>query len=212
MKRSLKFMAWTTGAAALLTAGLGCSRETHPVQAPAPPVGTTTSPPFESNVGPGQPTPPAPPPAPEMGAPPAPPLPAPQPPIGAPQPGAGPGTAGAADEHEMCNTLSNAAHLKVNDVQSGVSITMSPKGGTDLPTLRDDARRIEGAIHAGPGREATGAESCGLFTLARLPGVQTQLVDKANGVVLVITTTNAAEVKDLRRQARDEVGNIGKGR
>ena len=59
----------------------------------------------------------------------------------------------------MCNTLSNAAHLKVDDVQNGVTITMTPKGDTDLPTLRDDARRIQGALHVGPGREATGAEA-----------------------------------------------------
>jgi hypothetical protein len=210
MKRSLKFMAWTTGAVSLLAAGLGCSHETPPAQTPAPE--GKTSPPFESNVGPGQA---APPPAPEMGTPSTPPPAEPpkaemQPPgISAPPPSPAP-MAGADDEHELCNTLSNAAHLKVTDVQNGVTIVMTPKGNTDLPTLHEDARRIDDAIHAAPGREATGAGSCGLFTLGRLPGVHTQIVDKTGSVVMMITTTNPAEIKDLRRQTRDEVDHLGK--
>jgi hypothetical protein len=197
-------MAWTTGVVTLLAAGLGCSHETQPVQTPAPE--GTTSPPFESNVGPG----PAPaPPAPEMGAPSTPP---PAEPPKAAMPPPAPAAAGAVDERELCNTLSNAAHMKVEDVQNGVSITMTPRGSADLATLRDDARRMESAIHAGPGREATGAESCGLFTLGRMPSVHTQVVDTASSVILVIATTSPAEVKDLRRQARDEVNNMGKSR
>jgi hypothetical protein len=210
MKRSLKFMAWTTGAVSLLAAGPGCSHETHPAQTPAPE--GTTSPPFESNVGPGQTTPAQPPPAPEMGTPSAEPPKAgpPQPGIGAPQPGAEPAPGATANERELCNTLAGHAHLKVEDVQNGVVIVMTPRGGADTSIVKDDARRIENGIHAGPGGAA--GESCGLFTLGRLPSAHVQIVDRPGGAGLMITTTNPAEVKDLRREARDDVSNLGKPR
>jgi hypothetical protein len=37
-------------------------------------------------------------------------------------------------------------------------------------------------------------------------------VERPISVVLNITTSNQAEVKDLRRQAKDEVNNLGKNR
>jgi hypothetical protein len=219
MKRSVTCLGMTLGSAALIALGVGCSRASRPAQ--APPAGTT-SPTFESNVPP-TPAPP-PPPGPEMAAPaPPPPAAAPPPPpeMGAPtQPSTPPeppmGATGAAgggeNERQMCDALAGAAVLHVEDVQNGAAIVMAPKTGHDLASVRDEARRIEttmrqrGTVETAP---APGT-SCGLFSVAQLPGVSAQLIEGAKRVRIVLTTPNPAEVKDVRRLTRDQVMSLGK--
>jgi hypothetical protein len=236
MKRSVTWLGGTLGSAALLALGIGCHRESQPQ---TPPAAGTTSPTFESNVPPG--TPPAgqaqPAPAPEMGAlpptgpgqppgeaapPPAPPpaAPAPPPEMGA-QPGAAPRgaeqpsitTGGGESERQLCDKLVTVAKIHVEDVQKGVAIVIVPKPGQDLSMVRDDARRVESMIHqhASPETAPPPAEACGLFIVARLPSVTSTLTEGAKSVRILMTTTNPAELKDLRRSARDQVHNLYKG-
>jgi hypothetical protein len=223
------------GAAALLALGAGCSRESRPAQQP-----TTggTSPTFESNVPPtgaeqgaqqgamGEQG--------AMGAQPGA-MGGQQGAMGGQQ-GAQPGTMGAPQgvpgagatgeqqgaqpqapmagqsEREMCDTLASGAKLHVEDVQNGVAIVATPRAGSNLATVRDDAQRIERQIHQGPGAGAPGAggEACGLFSLARLPSVSTNVTEAANSVRIVMTTSNPSEVRDLRRVARDQINTINK--
>jgi hypothetical protein len=216
MKRSIKVLGWTLGSAALITAGLGCSHEGRPAQ---PPTGTS-SPPFESNVPtPGTPAPssgtakeqpPAPPeqenaplppsgsagpatPAPEMGAPP-----------GAPAPGA---AGGNESEHHLCDALANDAKLHVEDVQHGAAIVAVPRTGHDISAIRDDSHRIESTLRQ-HGAEGPGPEACGLFAIGRLPSVSVSVTEGANSMRIVMTTSNPAEVRDLRRIAREQVSSM----
>jgi hypothetical protein len=219
MKRSITWFGVTLGSAALIALGSGCSRESRPAQAPR--MGTS-SPTFESNV------PKSPPPGP--GYEPAPPMPPGQPtppPSSTFQPETGePGPQGAPEppspqppmptgenERQMCDDLAVGAALHVEDVQHGVTIVAIPKVGSSLSNVRDDAQRIETTMRqhaAGAAPSAPGSEACGLFTVARLSGVTTSLTEGTKSVRIVLTTTNPAEVKDLRRLAREQVQNLAK--
>lgn len=225
MKRSITCVGMTLGSAALIALGAGCSRGNRPAETPA---AGTSSPTFESNV-PGSPetAPPPPPAGPET----APPLPAPparpgQPPAGGstfqPETG-GPGAQAAPEppsamgpkesERQMCDALAAGAVLHVEDVQNGVAIVAIPKVGSTLSSVRDDTQRIESTMRqhaAGAAPSAPSGEACGLFAVARLPGVTTTLTEGTKTVRIILTTTNPAGVRDLRRLTRERVQNIVK--
>lgn len=130
------------------------------------------------------------------------------------------GTAPGINERALCESLASEGRMRVEDAQNGVAIVITPKAGNALSTVRDDARRLESAIRqsAGSGEGVVGApqrsprsgEACGLAELGRLPSVTTQLVEAGNSVRIVMTTSNANEVRDLRRIARDEVNALSK--
>ncbi|APR85515.1 Hypothetical protein A7982_10864 [Minicystis rosea] len=127
------------------------------------------------------------------------------------------GAPAAMNERALCDALATGARLRVEDVQNGVAIVAQPKAGTNLSTVREDARRLENAIHANAPTEGApttpgavehatrGGETCGLADLARLPSVTTHLTEGGNSVRLMMTTSNPNEVRDLRRITRDEL-------
>jgi hypothetical protein len=108
--------------------------------------------------------------------------------------------------------LSTSAKLKVEDVQNGVAIVMTPKHGHELGALRDEAHRMDTMVHQQPQGGAAGHETCGLLSIGRLPGVSTSVTEGRKDVRVLMTTPNHAEVKDLRRIAREQVNNLGKNR
>ncbi len=219
MKRSITCFAWTLGSAALIALAAGCSRESR---APQTPTGTT-SPTFESNVPPAPPPPGREqPPAPgyESGVTgqPSPPPPSPPPPLAAPgeigtppggsergmeQPQAAPA---GENERQVCDALASSAKLHVEDVQNGAAIVAVPKAGHDLSAVRDDAHRIESTVKQHPPSEPGPAgEACGIFSIGRMPGVTTTVVEGPSSVRIMMTTANPAEVRDVRRIAREQV-------
>lgn len=228
MKQSITCLGMTLGSAALLALGVGCSHESRPAQ--APPAGTT-SPTFESNVPPTPPPPGQPGAGTEMGAPAPPPpgeppppppganAPSPPPPgeTGGPAPSMPPEQPGAAaggeNERQMCDSLADVAVLHVEDVQNGAAIVVVPKKGHDLASVHDDAQRVESTMRqrASTASAPTVGMSCGLFSIVKLPGVTTTLTQGARSVRIVLTTANPAEVKDLRRTTREQVGSLIKG-
>jgi hypothetical protein len=221
MKRTVKFLGVTFGATALLSLGVACSTR----QTPAPSVGATTpsseimTPPVGTTGQPGASM--------EMGEPGRPPAP-PHPPGGPPTPepgafGSGLGEPGApgeiaaqprGGEKAVCEGIADVAKLHVEDVQNGVAIVAVPKPGASLAAVRDDAQRLQGAIHgAGPearGTQPTG-ESCGLTQIGRLPSVTTVITEGPNAVRILMTTSNASEVKDLRKMGREQINSLNKG-
>src|SRR5262249_14000549 len=148
--------------------------------------------------------------------------PAPSPPspgeMGAAPGGAPPGTeaptpsapTAGESERQLCDALASGAKLHVEDVQNGVAIVAVPRTGHDLSSVRDDARRVEDMMKKHTVASAPGPDTCGLFAISRLPSVNTTLSEGASSVRIVLTTSNAAEVKDLRRIARDQVGSMTK--
>ena len=99
--------------------------------------------------------------------------------------------------------------MRVEDVQGGVSIVVTPKAGQEFSTVRDDARRLENTFHGA--HSAQQGDTCGIAELARLPSVTAQVIEGNNNMRIQLTTTDDKEVKDLRRIARDEVNNLIKG-
>ncbi|MFT3775602.1 MAG: hypothetical protein QM820_60415 [Minicystis sp.] len=127
-------------------------------------------------------------------------------------------TGAAMNERALCDALAAGARLRAEDVQNGVAIVAVPKGGTQLSSVRDDARRLESAIRTGStGEGAAGAqqgtrsgETCGIAELGRLPSVTVQVNEGTNSVRILMTTSNNNEVRDLRRIARDELNALTK--
>ena len=115
----------------------------------------------------------------------------------------------ATSEKVACDALANSAKMRVEDVQGGVSIVVTPKAGQEFSTVRDDARRLENTFHGA--HSAQQGDTCGIAELARLPSVTAQVIEGNNNMRIQLTTTDDKEVKDLRRIARDEVNNLIKG-
>lgn len=137
-----------------------------------------------------------------------------------PRPGLGSGLgqpgepqAGATNERALCDALASGARLQVEDVQNGVAIVATPKQGGSLSSVRDDAKRLESAIHMGAGTHggAQAGETCGIAELGRLPNVSTQVIEGQSSVRIVMTTANSGEVSDLRRMARTEISSLMRG-
>lgn len=129
------------------------------------------------------------------------------------QPGEGE-KAGVTSEKQLCEALAQGARMRVEDVMGGVAIVLTPRGGTQLASIRDHARKLEGWIQTGAAEGAAGGprsgETCGIAELGRLPSVTTSLSEAANSVRIRMTTANPTEVRDLRRMARDEVNALTK--
>lgn len=218
MKRSVTWFGTTVGAAALIALAAGCSRENKGAEAPPQGPG---SPAFESNVPPPAPPPPGAETAPTPPPPPGPPQEqgAAQPPAPPPPPGGEPGTAppgppapapaAGETERQLCDTLSSEANLRTEDTPNGVAIVMTPKKGHDLSTLREQVHRAD-TMMMKRGGEATGPDACGLFSIARLPSVSTSVNEGKKDVRIMMTTANPAEVRDLRRIAKEQVNELTK--
>jgi hypothetical protein len=132
-----------------------------------------------------------------------------------PTPGGETGAPTGMNERALCDALATSARLRIDDVQNGVVIVATPKAGNDLATVREQARRLENSIRTGGGEAGAqhgmrAGESCGIAELGRLPSVSTQLTETGNSVRIMMTTNNAAEVRDLRRIARDELNALTK--
>jgi hypothetical protein len=201
MKRCITCLGWGFGSTLLVALAIGC-RANRPAE--APPAGPT-SPTFESSMpgAPGEQAAPEMAPTPEVGE-------APGPGAQKPQPAEQPAAPPAEHERQLCDALSGHAKLHVEDVHNGVAIVATPKNGQNLSTVRDDAQRISTALHEHAAEPGPGAEACGLFSMGRMPGVNTTVTETANTVRIMMTTPHAAEVKDLRRIAREQVGAMTK--
>ena len=117
----------------------------------------------------------------------------------------------ATSEKAICDALAQSAKLRVEDVQHGVAIVATPKSGSNMSTVRDDARRLSAAIQQGAEPQAGRDETCGLAELGRLPSVTVQMTEGSSAVRILMTTSNPSEVRDLRRLAREEIGTMMRG-
>ena len=210
MKRSITRVGLTFASAALLAMLASCSRQSQPAQ-------PTPSPTFEPGMepppppaAPQAPTAPTAPGAPQGGQAPMPPQPQSEygqgmeeQPYGQPEQGAqGAGQpAMTMSEREACDALKRDSRINVEDVQGGVAIVMRPKRGAELSGVRENARMIERHMSQG-GPRSPSAQQCALFDLAA-PGVMTSLTEGADSVRLILTTSDAAKTRTLRKQARD---------
>jgi hypothetical protein len=125
-----------------------------------------------------------------------------------------PGTTGgtneapsAIDEREACDRLTSEATLRVEQVEGGVSIVARPRRGVDLSTLRGSMQSVHRGIERGAPSSATA--QCDLFALGRAGVVA--ITETPDSIRLLVTTSDAARVPQLRRQANEFVRSRGAG-
>ena len=99
---------------------------------------------------------------------------------------------------------------KPSSSAAAAAIVAVPRTGHDLSAIRDEAHRIESTMHQHTPEAGPGPEACGLFTIARLPNVNVATIEGKNAVRILMTTSNPAEVKDLRRIAREQVSTMAR--
>lgn len=187
------------GAAALALFGTACKQQ-EPAQEPA------TPPPSEQPAD-GAPAAPQEPP----GAPPAPGTPAPGF-IGGPmgqmeqQDQMGADHQGMMSERQLCTGLAQNANMRVEEVENGVAIVMTPKQGVDPSTLRQHGVHASYMISP-PGnqppqaRPQSSAERCSLFDLSSYTA-RSGVVEQGNEVRIILLGQSAGDVQTLRSQAR----------
>ncbi len=113
--------------------------------------------------------------------------------------GSGSESLGTINEREACDLLVSEAMLHTEQVDGGIAIVAKPRRGTDVSTVRS---RMQ-SIHRGIERGGAGSSSaqCELFALGR-NGVAT-LIETPDSIRLLVTTSDAARVPQLRRQAAE---------
>lgn len=107
----------------------------------------------------------------------------------------------AVDEREACDRLTSEATLRVEQVEGGVSIVARPRRGADLSTLRGSMQSVQRGIERGAPSSA--AAQCDLFALGRAGVVA--ITETPDSIRLLVTTSDAARVPQLRRQANEFV-------
>ena len=105
----------------------------------------------------------------------------------------------AIDEREACDRLTSEATLRAEAVEGGVSIVARPRRGTDLSTLRTRVQSVQRGIERGSPSSATA--QCELFALGRTGIVA--VTETPDSIRLLVTTSDASRVPQLRRQANE---------
>ncbi|MFS8066361.1 MAG: hypothetical protein ACMG6S_08305 [Byssovorax sp.] len=105
----------------------------------------------------------------------------------------------AIDEREACDRLTSEATLRAEPTEGGVVIVARPRRGVDLSTLRSSMQSIHRGIERGAPSSATA--TCDLFSLARTGVVA--IAETPDSIRLLVTTSDAARVPQIRRQANE---------
>jgi hypothetical protein len=127
------------------------------------------------------------------------------------QPG-GPGTSGnvieplaSINEREACELLVSQAMLHAEPIEGGVVIVAKPRRTSDVSTVRTQMQAIHRGIERGG--PASAEVQCDLFALGR-NGVAS-LIETPDSIRLLVTTSDAARVPHLRRQANEFIRSKG---
>jgi len=111
------------------------------------------------------------------------------------------------NERETCTVLTNDATLHIESIEGGVAIVARPRRGVDLSKLRQDMHKVEHGIEQGA--PAPVALQCDLFALARNGVVA--IAETPDSIRLLVTTSEAARVPQIRRQAGEFVRSRSSG-
>ncbi len=127
------------------------------------------------------------------------------------QPGS-PGGAGstneapaAINEREACDQLTREATLHIEPIEGGVTIVARPRRNVDLSALRSRMASIQHGIERGAPSSAS--TQCDLFSLGRTGVVA--ITETPDSIRLLVTTSDASRVPQLRRQAGEFVRSEG---
>lgn len=121
-----------------------------------------------------------------------------------PEPGATGMTTPPVNYTTLCSSLTSEANIRVDNVQNGVALILTPKAGWTMDSLRDKAQEVEHAMTTASTPGLTTEGECRLFKMAAEPGVTTQLTEGGKSIKIVVTTSgDPAAVKSLRKDAHD---------
>jgi hypothetical protein len=120
--------------------------------------------------------------------------------------GGSPGTTGSAgesgsslNEREACDLLTSEAMLRMEPIEGGVAIVAKPRRSIDMSTVRSRVQMIHRGIERSSGGSPT--TQCDLFALGR--NGTASVIETPDSIRLLVTTTDAARVPQLRRQANE---------
>ena len=103
------------------------------------------------------------------------------------------------DERDACDLLMSEAMLHTEAIEGGVAIVAKPRRNVDVSTVRDQMHSIHQGIERGGPASATA--QCELFALGRNGVVS--VIETPDTVRLLVTTTDASLVPQLRRRATE---------
>ncbi len=103
----------------------------------------------------------------------------------------------AINEREACDQLTREAMLHIEPIEGGVTIVARPRRSVDLSTLRSRMQSIQHGIERGAPSSAS--TQCDLFSLGRTGVVA--ITETPDSIRLLVTTSDASRVPQLRRQA-----------
>jgi hypothetical protein len=103
----------------------------------------------------------------------------------------------AINERDACDQLTREAMLHIEPIEGGVTIVARPRRNVDLSALRSRMQSIQHGIERGAPSSAS--TQCDLFSLARNGVVA--ITETPDSIRLLVTTSDAARVPQLRRQA-----------
>ncbi len=113
---------------------------------------------------------------------------------------------GTMSERQLCTGLARNASMRVEEVESGVAIIMTPKQGIDPSALRQHGLHasymITPPVNQPPqARPQSAAERCSLFDLSTYTS-RSGVVEQGNEVRIILIGQSAGDVQTLRSQAR----------
>lgn len=103
------------------------------------------------------------------------------------------------NEREACDLLMADAMLHTEAIEGGVAIVAKPRRNVDVSTVRDRMQSIHHGIERGGAAPAEAA--CALFAVGR-NGVAS-LIETPESVRLLVTTSDATRVPQIRREAQE---------
>ncbi len=109
------------------------------------------------------------------------------------------GSSASLNEREACDLLTSEAMLRMEPIEGGVAIVAKPRRSTDLSTVRSRVQMIHQGIERGSSGSPT--TQCDLFALGRAGTAS--VIETPDSIRLLVTTTDAARVPQLRRQANE---------
>lgn len=103
-------------------------------------------------------------------------------------------------EAALCSALAQQATLRVEDIQGGASLVLTPRTGADMQAVRDAARAFEEQMVRT--RPRGDGSPCALFELGHA-GARAAVSEGPETMRIFITTSDPAQVETIRRQARN---------
>lgn len=116
-------------------------------------------------------------------------------------------------EQELCTQLLQGSALRVENIDRGARIVVTPKNKSDLATVRESVTRIEAKFHPTAHATPRGDEAsrCALFDVVET-GARATIQEGPNQVSLLLVAADNDDVAELRRQVRAFSGSAGKAR